>query len=176
MHIQLHTVYNISLYHVLQATQRCVYESLQFTHKLKKIYRRCTIVLTVCNKTWKVLFIFPTWDVYPHREKYLFLCRNSLYLYSIGQSSRHTPCGWDYTECTQSGNGHFMAYIPSWWKNQPSLVGVGGFTPTPFHYIYHHVQGCSVRSSWEGRYTPPTSALPLYELCDWDIHKCYVCQ
>jgi hypothetical protein len=30
------------------------------------------------------------------------------------------------TEYTQSGNGHFLAYIPSWWKNQPSLVRMGG--------------------------------------------------
>ncbi len=33
---------------------------------------------------------------------------------------------------TQSGNGHFQAYIPSWWKNQPSLVSVGGARPSPF--------------------------------------------
>jgi hypothetical protein len=33
----------------------------------------------------------------------------------------------------------------------------------PFHYIYHHVQNCSVRSSWEGRYIPPISTLPLYK-------------
>jgi hypothetical protein len=26
------------------------------------------------------------------------------------------------TEYTDSGNGHLLAYIPSWWKNQPSLV------------------------------------------------------
>jgi hypothetical protein len=27
----------------------------------------------------------------------------------------------------------------------------GGARPPPFHYIYNHVQSCSVRSSWEGR-------------------------
>jgi len=32
----------------------------------------------------------------------------------------------------------------------------GGCTPTLFHYIYHYVQSCSVLSSWEGIYTPPT--------------------
>ncbi len=26
---------------------------------------------------------------------------------------------------TQSGNGWFLAYVPSWWKNQPWLVGWG---------------------------------------------------
>ncbi len=33
------------------------------------------------------------------------------------------------------------------------------------HYIYHHVQSCSICSSWEGRYTPPISFLPLCTLC-----------
>ncbi len=45
---------------------------------------------------------------------------------------------------------------------------VGGCTPTPFHYIYHHVQSCSVRSSWNGRYTHPISSLSLYVLCGWE--------
>ncbi len=44
-----------------------------------------------------------------------------------------------------------------------------GCTPTPFHSIYHHVQSCSVRSSWEGRYTPSISSLPLYVLCDYTL-------
>ncbi len=51
-----------------------------------------------------------------------------------------------------------------------SLAGEGGgCTPTPFHSIYHHVQSCSVHSSWEGRYTPPISSLPLYVLCDYSL-------
>ncbi len=41
----------------------------------------------------------------------------------------------------------------------------GGCMPTRFHYFYHHVQSCGIRSSWEGRYTPPFSTLPLYVLC-----------
>ncbi len=66
------------------------------------------------------------------------------------------------TEYTQSGNCRFMAYIPSWWKNQPWLVrwGGGGFMPAPFHSSYHHAQSCSVWPSWEGRYTPSISSLP----------------
>ncbi len=41
-----------------------------------------------------------------------------------------------------------------------------GCTAAPFHYIYHHVQSCSVRSSWEVRYTPPISFhLYPYVLC-----------
>ncbi len=40
---------------------------------------------------------------------------------------------------------------------QALRVGVHAQLPIPFHCIdvYHHVQSCSVRSSWEGRYTPP---------------------
>ncbi len=43
-----------------------------------------------------------------------------------------------------------------------------GCTPTPFHYIYHHVQSCEscgVRSSWVDKYTPPISTPPLFVLC-----------
>ncbi len=32
-----------------------------------------------------------------------------------------------------------------------------------------HVKSCSVRSSWEGRYTPPISPLPLYVLCGYNL-------
>jgi hypothetical protein len=36
----------------------------------------------------------------------------------------------------------------------------GGCTPPPFHYIYHHVQGCGVPYGYEGRYTPPFLLYP----------------
>ncbi len=36
----------------------------------------------------------------------------------------------------------------------------GGCTPTPFHSIFLHVQSCSVRFSWEGRYAFCISSLP----------------
>ncbi len=38
------------------------------------------------------------------------------------------------TEYTQSGTGHFLAYIPSWWKTQPSLV-MGGVARPPYFTI-----------------------------------------
>jgi hypothetical protein len=41
--------------------------------------------------------------------------------------------------------------------------------PSPFHYIYHHIQICGVRSSWEGRYTPPISTLHQYSMYGTDI-------
>ncbi len=36
----------------------------------------------------------------------------------------------------------------------PGEDGGGGCTPTAYHYIYHYVRICGVRSSWGGRYTP----------------------
>ncbi len=57
--------------------------------------------------------------------------------------------------------------IPSWWKNQPR-PGEGGGRGVHAHplslFIYHHVQSWGVRFSWECRYTPPISALPLHVL------------
>jgi hypothetical protein len=69
------------------------------------------------------------------------------------------------TEYIQSGNFRFLACNPSWWKNQPWLVRVGGARPPlALSLYYHHVQSCSVRSSWEGRYAPRISSLPyMYE-------------
>ncbi len=52
-------------------------------------------------------------------------------------------------------------------KISPGCWGRGG-VHTHSHslqYIYHRVQSCCVGSSWEGRYTPPISSLPLYVLC-----------
>jgi hypothetical protein len=46
-----------------------------------------------------------------------------------------------------------------WQRPLPSLVRVVVWTSTPFHYISHHVQSFSVRSSWEGRDTPPILSL-----------------
>ncbi len=68
------------------------------------------------------------------------------------------------TEYTQSGNGHFLAYISIMMENSAQPGVGGGCTPTSFHYIYHHEQSCGVRSSWEGRYTPPISSSPMSTL------------
>ncbi len=47
-------------------------------------------------------------------------------------------------QSTQSGNGHFLVCM----RVKSAHAGlVGECTPTPFHYIYHQVQSCSVRSS-----------------------------
>ncbi len=67
-------------------------------------------------------------------------------------------------ECTQSGDCRFLAYVPSWWKNQPWLMRVGVHAH-PLSVYYHHVQSCHVRSSGEGKYTQPISSLPPYVLC-----------
>ncbi len=70
------------------------------------------------------------------------------------------------TGYTQSGDCRFLAYIPSWWKNQSWLVRLGVHAHPLLDY-YHHVQSCIVRSCWEGRYTSSISSLPLwlYVLC-----------
>jgi hypothetical protein len=47
---------------------------------------------------------------------------------------------------------------PGWW-------GWGVALPLSLYSIYHHKQSSGVRFCWEGRYTPPTSPLPLYVLC-----------
>ncbi len=49
----------------------------------------------------------------------------------------------------------------------------GGCTPILFHYTYHHVQSCCVRSSWKGRCTPPISTRSLYVLCEEACQVCY---
>ncbi len=59
-------------------------------------------------------------------------------LYTLSHINRFTVTS---TESTHSGNGHYLAYILSWWKNLPSLVRDGGCTPTPFHYIYAPAEG-----------------------------------
>ncbi len=85
---------------------------------------------------------------------------------------------YEYRLSTQSGNDPFWRTFHHGWKNQPRLVRlVGGRTPSPFHYTYHHVQSCGVCSSWEGRHTPPISTLPLYTyvLCGWEIKLSLYC-
>ncbi len=76
------------------------------------------------------------------------------------------------TAVGKAGNTHHRAHtewqlpisgVHSVMMEKSTLAGEGGgCTPTPFHSLYHHVQSCSVRSSWEGRHTPPISSLPLY--------------
>jgi hypothetical protein len=62
---------------------------------------------------------------------------------------------------TQSGNG--LSGVHSIMKEKlAQLVRVGGARPPR----YHHLQSCSVRFSWEGRYTPTISSLLLYVLCE----------
>ncbi len=61
-------------------------------------------------------------------------------------------------------------------ENQPRLARLGSArqSPTPFHYIYHHIQTCSVRSSAaEGADTLPLFTLPLYVLC---VHTTIFCK
>jgi hypothetical protein len=81
-------------------------------------------------------------------------------------SGKSMPVDFKYhtAEYTQSGNCHFVAYIISWWKNQPRW-GWGVARPPPLTYIYHHVQSYGLPSNWEGGYTLPICTLPLCVLC-----------
>ncbi len=74
----------------------------------------------------------------------------------------------DITEYTQSGNARFLAYIPSWWTNQPWLVRAGGTRPHPFT-LFTIMYKVAV-------YAPPERAdtLPVFHhypnvLCVWQI-------
>ncbi len=62
------------------------------------------------------------------------------------------------TEFTQSGNCHFLAYIPSVMEKSAQPGEGGGCTPTHFHYVYHHEQSCGVHSSFS------LDTLPLFLL------------
>ncbi len=106
--------------------------------------------------------------VHVHPSVHCTKCSNSRYPASSGWCTVHPSyevetLGFFSTVYTESGNGRFLAYIPSWWKNKPCLVRVRS---NPFRYSYHHVQSCNVRSSLAGRYVQCTLHLfHLYPLC-----------
>ncbi len=52
------------------------------------------------------------------------------------------PTSLSLTEYTQSGNGHFLAFVHFIMVEKLSQAseGGGGCTPSPFRIIYHHVQ------------------------------------
>jgi hypothetical protein len=102
----------------------------------------------------------------PNLKAYYAYATLSLHKYQWSIFAWHVCNVVSTTEYTQSGNGRFLAYIPSWLKNQPWLEGA---RPSPLHSIYHHVQSCSVRSSWEGNYTPPISSLPTPICTLWRV-------
>jgi hypothetical protein len=72
----------------------------------------------------------------------------------------NTKKAMDRPQSMLNDNGHFLAYIPSWWRNQPRLVG-GGASPPLSPYL-------PSRPPERGRYTPPISTLPPYVLCGID--------
>jgi hypothetical protein len=72
------------------------------------------------------------------------------------------------TEYTQSGNGHFLAYIPSCWKNQPSLVRVGGASPPPFTIYTIKYKVAMYAPAERADILPLISTPPLYVLCGYN--------
>jgi hypothetical protein len=69
------------------------------------------------------------------------------------------------TECTQSGNSRFLAYISSWWKNQPWLLGEGGAPPPPFTLVTITYKVAVCTPAERADTLPLFSSLPLYVLC-----------
>jgi hypothetical protein len=70
-------------------------------------------------------------------------------LYHTGRTTEYTEWQWPFSA------------VHSIMEKLAQSGECGDARPFPFT-IYHHVQSCSIRSSWEGRYTPPISSLPLY--------------
>jgi hypothetical protein len=101
-----------------------------------------------------------------------------LLIWILNGEQCNVQCTAVHTEYTQSGNGHFLAYIPSRLKIQPRLVRVGDArrTPTLFHYIYHHIQKLwYIRSSWERMqiHLPYVYSTPICTLWQCTCSACW---
>ncbi len=66
------------------------------------------------------------------------------------------------SEYTSSGDCRFLANIPSWWKNQPLLVRVGGVRPPPFILLPSRTKlQCTLRLGWQIHSPYFLSSLPF---------------
>ncbi len=74
-------------------------------------------------------------------------------LYTMSHINRFTVTS---TESTHSGNGHYLAYILSCWKNQPSLVRVVDARPPLFTISTLQLRG-QIHSSYF--YSTPTCTM-----------------
>ncbi len=102
-----------------------------------------------------------------YNQKLIFeekLCIPMWIIFDTDQAQINSVIVWGGGGDHKVHNSRFLASISLRRKNQPWLVRVRVHTPTPFHSVYHHVQSCSERSSWVGRYAPSISSLPLYVL------------
>ncbi len=100
-----------------------------------------------------------SWLIFVLRTAFIADGRNlSLSAILFPKTTKSTvDCRWPWPlSCVHSGILVFSAWLAEGW---------GASLPPFFHPIYHHLQSCSVRSSWEGSYTPPISPLPLYVFC-----------
>ncbi len=70
----------------------------------------------------------------------------------------------------QSGNGDFLAYIPSWWKNLPSLVRVGDARP-PL-WLYLRAKLWFTLQQRRQKHSPYFSSIPICTL--WGGARCWV--
>ncbi len=77
------------------------------------------------------------------------------------------------TGYTQSGNGWFLSYIPSWWKNQPWLHGEGGgvHAHTFSFYLPSRTKlQCTLQLRGQIQSTYFTSTPTVYVLCDYNCN------
>jgi hypothetical protein len=72
------------------------------------------------------------------------------------------------TEYTQSGSDRFLAYIPSWWKNRPWLVRVGGAHSPLSLYLPSCTKGLHCTLQLSGQIHYPYFISTLYVLCGND--------
>ncbi len=69
-------------------------------------------------------------------------------------------------EYTQSGIGHFLVYLPSWW-----LVRVRGACPPPFTISTITYKVVVYAPAEMADTLPPISTLPLYLLCGFNSQQ-----
>ncbi len=87
-------------------------------------------------------------------------------------------CAMEEYKLSEPQSTHRVAFADFWYtshhdgKISPGWWG-GGVHAHPLSAYYHHVQSCSVRSSWEGRYTTSNSCRtnPWSAVPDWAWYR-----
>ncbi len=88
-------------------------------------------------------------------------------LCSILDYTDYTILSVTITEHTQSGNGRFLAYIPSWWKNSPCWWGWGADAhPLSLYPPLHTKLQCPLQLECAAADILSLFHLYPYELCE----------
>ncbi len=140
------------------------------THRLYE----CTKHDRLYDGTQTVLMYTDCTSVHHRLYQYIHESTKHYRLCEYGTQTTSTPQTWRLftTDCMSVNTDGTIVPTENTERQEP-LSGVhsimmekltqsgegGGCTPTPFPYIYYHVQSCSERSSWVRRYTHPISSL-----------------